>query len=574
MIPQRMRLARIAMVACVCLAAARSASAQSVQRYAERPPAQAGSSGSSSWMTRQFVFEGPSPRLEFDYFVDCAFFFDYLQVSIDGASQFVMSGRNQVGKAVIPVSAGAHTVKLEYFKSGGAQAGLDTAWVDNLAIVNEDGPRYLEPFHQQVPGAPSGWTAGGGSGGWVVAAPRLPLSVGRPLGQAFTSYQPEPTTSWIERAVSFSSEGTISFNYFVDSEEGYDLLRLRRNGAIIFEASGSYKGGKKIIKVPAGAHTFRFEYYKDWSVDGDLDVARISEIVFKIDDFVLEADYFDGQTPGNTPSQWTGGGADGGWVVTLPAPPRVFVAPDPQTQPITIDGRIDPETSPYKEYRNPTRLVVPDYLGGRQPANVTLQASASSEALFIGHRATSATPTNGSEHGFLFLGFDSNHGETLRGRGSCPDPAAPGPEDRLFQIEYQSSPGQFAVASISTVQHVGDCSSWQVATAPQSWPLSFAGREHSDRPGYLDLEAKVVTRGPDNVVSDLWATEVIGVHLVHVNNELGATNYTWEHLPTAEGIWSGGWPLPIDRWETLLLRGPETPPFDSRVDAVPRDWTL
>jgi hypothetical protein len=460
-------------------------------------------------------------------------------------------------------------VRFEYVKDAAVDSGLDFAAVDNVTTDTGVGPSTSERFNERLLGIPVGWTAGGTGGGWKIARKPAPVGAGRPQSHAYLGYQQLTSTSGMQRTMNFVAPATMTFRYYVDSEFGWDFLRVYVDDVKKFEVSGRDRQGLERIDVASGTHTFKFEYFKDRSVDDGLDTARVSEIVFRQGGSILEADVFDGQLTGSIPSQWSASGTHGGWVVTRPSPPHMFLDPVMQTTPITIDGVIAPEQAATNEYLNPTAITLPDYDSDRPAGHLTLRASRIDETLYIAYRAGAATPALGDELGSFLLGFDSKYMESYIGRGGCPGaPERPGPEDRIILVSYASSPGQ-ASATIQAIFHyVGDCVQWQFASPPETWPITFAASENPDRPGWIDIEAKVSLRS-SAAASDFWTVEMIGFVFAHVNTDVAGTRLaSREVLPWSDIAQSAPW-LDLRLWETLHVGDPQTAAGDFLTDGLP-----
>ena len=76
------------------------------------------------------------------------------------------------------------------------------------------------------------------------------------------------------------SEDTISFYRKVSSEGSYDYLRFYIDNTMKAEWSGEKSWEKVEYVVPAGLHTFKWEYEKDWYVSSGQDCGWIDYIVF------------------------------------------------------------------------------------------------------------------------------------------------------------------------------------------------------------------------------------------------------------------------------------------------------
>lgn len=76
----------------------------------------------------------------------------------------------------------------------------------------------------------------------------------------------------------FSSPGTMSFQYRVSSEAGYDYLDFYIDDVRQLHESGAVGWSTATYSVTAGEHTFRWAYSKDYSVSDGLDAAYVDNI--------------------------------------------------------------------------------------------------------------------------------------------------------------------------------------------------------------------------------------------------------------------------------------------------------
>ena len=77
-----------------------------------------------------------------------------------------------------------------------------------------------------------------------------------------------------------TSDGTISFYRKVSSENNYDYLRFYIDNVLQERWSGEVDWSEVSYSVTAGNHVFKWEYYKDGSVNAGSDCAWIDYIVF------------------------------------------------------------------------------------------------------------------------------------------------------------------------------------------------------------------------------------------------------------------------------------------------------
>jgi hypothetical protein len=84
----------------------------------------------------------------------------------------------------------------------------------------------------------------------------------------------------IEVTISATSDGQISFFRRVSCENNYDFLRFFIDGSLIDEWSGNVAWGQVSYPVNEGVHTYKWQYYKDFSISSGEDCAWIDYIVF------------------------------------------------------------------------------------------------------------------------------------------------------------------------------------------------------------------------------------------------------------------------------------------------------
>jgi hypothetical protein len=215
---------------------------------------------------------------------------DYLNFYIDGVKQGDGWSGDMTDWPLDPVSfwigAGPHTLSWEYSKDNGADEGSDRAWIDDIVFpadaifdINEDS--HTETFETgdftKFP-----WIRSG-DGQWIV-------SEGRGHDSYFAAESPAITdsqSSSINTRLYIPAEGYLSFWYKVSSEESTlpdngDFLRFYIDDVKKGEWSGEIPWTQFTTSepVPAGNHTFRWEYSKDDSVPGGSDKVWIDDIVF------------------------------------------------------------------------------------------------------------------------------------------------------------------------------------------------------------------------------------------------------------------------------------------------------
>jgi hypothetical protein len=503
------RLRRFAHSLLAALAAATCVSAghaQNVDRQLRRPAAHSflGTRPSATTSFAERSVNMPAPgQLEFDYFVDSEQDHDFLRVFLDSTQSFQMSGRNRGGRVTLPIAAGNHTLRFAYHKDTQGDVGRDVAWVDRLRVTGGGLLSEVTSFDEALLASPSGYTAGGFGGGWAVAERAARRGIRRSQAGAFSGYHPGGVRSASERQLTWpagSTRNELLLLYLVDSEADHDFFRVFVDGTEKLSVSGAERSDRATIDVGGpGAHTIRFEYFKDESVDEGLDDAVVFHLEARADGNIFEVGGFDDQTIGATPEGWTqAAGADAGWVVAPGVSPRLYAAP----QNLAVEPEIDGELG--TDYKQATRFPLRDsgnITGARGEAELLFDVS--QPALFLILRAEGRTSQIGGEEGELTLYLDTNHTQTSSGGGCAADVLLPGAEDRRLRISY-ASPAGTGAASVVVAQDVGTCNStspWQLATGAELLTVNAAVIEPELDRGFVLLELGVELDETSDIVS-------------------------------------------------------------------------
>lgn len=154
----------------------------------------------------------------------------------------------------------------------------------------------------------------------------------RPRLHAFLGTQPPGTvtTSYMERTLTWpagSSQLRLEFDYFVDSEVGWDKLRVLIDGVEQWTMSGRSRYGHARVPISSsGNHIVRFEYRKDHSVDLGLDTAWVDNVAAVAASGRVSRDGFS-ERGLDAPNNWTVGGHSGGWTVAAAKEERAVTRP-------------------------------------------------------------------------------------------------------------------------------------------------------------------------------------------------------------------------------------------------------
>lgn len=122
------------------------------------------------------------------------------------------------------------------------------------------------------------------------------------------------------------SGNKLEFDYYVDSEPGWDFLKCFIDGSVAYSWSGLSRGGHVVHPLATGgSHTVRFEYYKDGSVNAGRDTAWVDNISVVGGSGVISLERFDHRFP--SLSAFTPSGTGGGFRATLAPQRRVIRRP-------------------------------------------------------------------------------------------------------------------------------------------------------------------------------------------------------------------------------------------------------
>ena len=105
-------------------------------------------------------------------------------------------------------------------------------------------------------------------------------------------------SSWMETSV--TGPAILTFRWRIDSEEGYDVLTVRDNGALVASISGLRDWTEQVVNVGPGSHAIRWTYTKDItrSVGADaawVDAVTLSRNIVRV--LTLAGDLAFGQVP-------------------------------------------------------------------------------------------------------------------------------------------------------------------------------------------------------------------------------------------------------------------------------------
>jgi len=469
-------------------------------------------------------------------FVDTELDEDRLEVLVDGNLAAWLSGYHRTGPIVIPVSAGTHTIRLQYSKSASTDVGLDLVWVDNVEFVAGARTFQRHTFSTASGDVVPGWTRGGEGGGWVSTFGPEARHAERPSAMAFAGDQATPTSAGAERTLTWPSgyHNELAVSYFVDCEPENDFFRILVNGVEKSRVSGQNKAGRVRIDVGDGEQQVRFEYVKNGSVDLGFDTARVLSVEALVEGQLFQWGGLDGAPVGESWPGWesTSNPTTLSWEVVRPAQPRVIQRPH-ENAPI-IDGALRKE-----EYRHATSMKLAEASGSVREA-IDLKFLGLSDGAFA-----------------IGLGLPDQVAEWFMDSGTvtvladaAPTPlcgSLPGSLARKLELVWDTSQPQ------EVVQSIGACSAEAPfeplsSTDPRRWPVEFAMRTEDEGSGAI-LELLIAPGRPTEATTPLALTLVLDATVP------GAGLATVMALPWRKNpAWSSS---DTSTWEQLLWIPPE-----------------
>jgi len=409
----------------------------------------------SSWLERQTTWPSAGMAV-MSVFVDSQADKDNLEISVDGVVGATLSGFHRGGKIAVPVSAGAHTIRLAYTKDGSVDGGLDTAWVDDIRFICNGDVFEVHNFSRLHGCDIPGWTRGGYGGGWCTTYGPPAREWRRPTEMAFAGYQATSTEAGIARDITWpdAEKNELQVGYFVDSEQDHDAFRILVDGTEQYYVSGRTKRGVAHVSVTAGQHHIVLVYTKDESVDEGYDEVRISSIEARANGIPFLFGGLDGSTLGQAPGGWVAemSNVSGNWTGVNPRAPRMYIKPggSESDAPKLNLGDLGGATS------EKAKLVTTMSNAGVVQLKLDLPSDLGTWFLSQGH---------------ISILLDSAFASQPTVYDCQMNATEPGAHGRRFDLSYGTG------SQILVTQSVGTCSGtdgevWRAALDDEYWPIS------------------------------------------------------------------------------------------------------
>ncbi|MEM9102420.1 MAG: PKD domain-containing protein [Pseudomonadota bacterium] len=208
---------------------------------------------------------------------------DFLRILLDGVEIISYSGVVDLDDQRFPITAGTHTLRIEYVKDAAGADGLDQGFIDNLklpiAFINTANNRRVLTFEDirreelNEDKLPIGFTKPELAVNAFVISDVDPLADNKSL----SAVMPNGGTAEVEFTGEFG-EGDLEFNYRVNSAAVKNLLLFYIDDVAI----GRYEQGtegKVRIRIPAGQHTLYWRYVGNAGADNSTVGAQIDQII-------------------------------------------------------------------------------------------------------------------------------------------------------------------------------------------------------------------------------------------------------------------------------------------------------
>ncbi|MEN8693176.1 MAG: S8 family serine peptidase [Akkermansiaceae bacterium] len=197
--------------------------------------------------------------------------FDQVIVSLDGAQKGVISGEVDWTEGFVLVPEGIHTVTWSYAKDSSESDGQDRAWVDLVVFEKGD---FISSLGEALDYPGLTWIP---DGEWL----GQPIITNDGIDALQTPSIEDNEETTLE--VDITGPGTFEFYYRCSSEEDYDFFTFTLDGVEEFSVSGQVAWRKHTVTIPAGNHTLRWKYQKDFSSSVGDDAAWIDQVVWTSD---------------------------------------------------------------------------------------------------------------------------------------------------------------------------------------------------------------------------------------------------------------------------------------------------
>lgn len=215
-------------------------------------------------------------QLEFEYTYDTEANYDFFQFLVNGAVTLQRSGHTEgdawYSYTFTAYTSGIFTFTWRYVKDVSSHYGGDCVMVDNVRYISSMEQVYTLDYSLNVAGGDLHFTTS--------ASPSFSGDYwyDDTIATAYNFRSPN-TTATIQTTVTMFEGDELRFEYYVNSEENYDMFYFSVNGETEIAASGNR--GWSYYSYTAehtGSYTFVWEYSKDGTVDKYMDTVKLDNV--------------------------------------------------------------------------------------------------------------------------------------------------------------------------------------------------------------------------------------------------------------------------------------------------------
>lgn len=228
--------------------------------------AQCGAAGSGNSSYLEGMVSGPA-LLTFDWKVSSAASHAQLEFYIDWEFRDKITGEVGWQQKQYLIPKGTHQLLFNYYKSDGVAAGSDCGWVDRVITTP------LPTLGEALDSPALTWNTGG-SADWL----------GQPLdshggGSAARSGRIHGNQA-TSITTTLTGPGNLSFYWKVSSQQYWDTLDFRVDGARQAAINGVVNWAQRKQFIPGGNHTVEWRYTKDDLFTDNQDCGWLDQVVF------------------------------------------------------------------------------------------------------------------------------------------------------------------------------------------------------------------------------------------------------------------------------------------------------
>ena len=232
----------------------------------------AGVNNSSSYITcRVPMYCGD--KIWFEYFYDTEQNYDWFDFTVNGTNLIHGSGSiSWHSYTYTAYTAGIYTFVWTYTKDTSNHVGQDCVMLDNIRYISDNGQTYTLDDSLNTNGGNLHFTADS----WPTFSGDYWNT--ESIATAYNFRTPNSTAT-VSTTVDMLEGDELRFEYYVSSEENFDLFKFKVNGSPEMTVSGNH--GWRLYQFFApetGTYNFEWSYLKDSSVDKYMDTVKLDNV--------------------------------------------------------------------------------------------------------------------------------------------------------------------------------------------------------------------------------------------------------------------------------------------------------